>query len=128
MESDSDIRELGKAVEEVVKDEATKMGIKALIAAVPKYGTAITLLIELVGLVSKRMQEIKDDELFRKNGTLLRDLAPPYDILRTYQGENDFIKFKQELRQKYPLAFDSLSLHQVSNFSLAYSSANKKLI
>ncbi len=94
MESDEDIRNLGKTVEKIVKDEAVSLGIKALLAAVPTYSTAITVLRELTSLVAKRMQENKDDELFRRNGTLLRDVTPPFDVLRTYTGENDFIKSK----------------------------------
>lgn len=94
MESDQDIRNLGKSIEKTVKDEATKMAIKALLSAVPTYGTAITLLTELTSLVSKRMQENKDDELFRRNGTLLKDVVPAYDILRTYTGKNDYIQSK----------------------------------
>ncbi len=94
MESDQDIRDLGKAIESVVKSEAASIGIKALLKAVPTYGTAISVLTQLTTLVSKKMQENKDDELFRRNGTLLRDVAPPYDILRTYTGENDYIQTK----------------------------------
>jgi hypothetical protein len=40
------------------------------------------------------MQENKDDELFRRNGTLLIDVTPAYDILRTYTGRNDYIESK----------------------------------
>lgn len=94
MESDQDIRNLGKTIESVVKSEATSIGIKALLTAVPTYGTAINVLSQLTTLVSKKMQENKDDELFRRNGTLLRDVTPAYDILRTYTGKNDFIETK----------------------------------
>jgi len=94
MESDQDIRDLGKTIESIVKSEAMSIGVKALLTAVPTYGTAITVLTELTALVSKKMQENKDDELFRRNGTLLRDVTPAFDILRTYTGENDFIKTK----------------------------------
>lgn len=94
MESDQDIRDLGSSIEKIVKDEAVKMGVKALLKAVPTYSTAITVLTELTSLVSKKMQENKDDELFRRNGTLLRDVTPAYDILRTYTGRNDYIESK----------------------------------
>lgn len=94
MESDKDIRKFGRDVEKVVKEEATQMGIKALLKAVPTYNTAITVLTQLTSVVSKRMQENRDDELFRRNGTLLRDVVPSFDILRTYTGRNDFIESK----------------------------------
>ena len=47
MESDGDIRKLGKTIEKIVKDEAVKMGIKALLTAVPTYSTAVTILTQL---------------------------------------------------------------------------------
>lgn len=94
MESDQDIRTLGKQIEKIVKSEAVKIGMKELLKAVPTYATTITVLTELTSLVSKKMQENKDDELFRRNGTLLRDVTPAYDILRTYSGSNDFIESK----------------------------------
>ena len=37
------------------------------------------------------MKENKDDELFRRNGTLLRDIAPPFNVHGTFKGHNDFI-------------------------------------
>ncbi|MGD1843660.1 MAG: hypothetical protein ACFB0B_22620 [Thermonemataceae bacterium] len=94
MESDADIREAGKVVEEVVKSEAVDLGLKTILQAQPTYGVVASVLQKLTELVSKRMQNNKDDELYRRNGTLLRDVKPPYDILRTYVGENDFIRSK----------------------------------
>ncbi len=92
MESDKDIRTVGERVESVVKSEAVKMGAKALLVANPTYATAVSLLQKFSELVAEEMKKNKDDELFRRNGTLLRDVTPPYDILRTYESENDFIK------------------------------------
>ena len=92
MESDKDIRTVGERVESVVKSEAVKMGAKALLVANPTYATAVSLLQKFSELVAEEMKKNKDDELFRRNGTLLRDITPPYDILRTYESENDFIK------------------------------------
>lgn len=92
LESDKDIRQAGKIIEEIITSEATNIGAKAILAANPTYGTAITLLQKIAELVAVQMQKNKDDELFRRNGTLLRDVTPPYDILRTYTSENDFIK------------------------------------
>ncbi len=92
MENDKDIRDTGEMVEKIVKSEAVNLGIKAILAAQPTWATAMTILQKLSELVSIQLQKNKDDELYRRNGTLLRDVTPPYDILRTYIGENDFIK------------------------------------
>jgi len=82
MESDKDIRKLGSKVEAIVKDEAIKNSFQTVLAAAPTYLMAATVLTQLTGLVS----------VHRQNGTLLRDVSPPYDILRTYtEQENDFI-------------------------------------
>lgn len=92
MESDRDLRDFGEAVEAIVNDEATKMGIKTILSATPNYALAATVLTQLTSIVAKRLKANRDDELFRQNGTLLRDIVPPYDILRTYsENENDFI-------------------------------------
>ena len=92
MESDKDVRTVGERVESVIKSEAVKMGAKAMLAANPTYATALSLLQKFSELVAAEMKKNRDDELYRRNGTLLRDVTPPYDILRTYQSENDFIK------------------------------------
>lgn len=92
MESDKDIRKLGSNIETTVKDEAIKNSFQTILAAAPTYLVAATILTQLTGLVSVQMQKNGDDELYRQNGTLLRDVSPPYDILRTYtEQENDFI-------------------------------------
>lgn len=92
MESDKDVRDFGKAVEEIVTSEAVKMGAKTLLTAVPQYGTAVNVLSKLVELIAQRLGRDKDDFLYRRSGTLLRDVVPPYDILRTYKRSNDFIE------------------------------------
>ena len=92
MESDQDLRELSQTIETILKSEAISIGIKSLLNTVPSYATTINVLSQLSTLVSNKMQEQKDDELFRRNGTLLRGVIPAYDILRTYTGKNDFIE------------------------------------
>ncbi|TSE04358.1 hypothetical protein [Aquimarina algiphila] len=94
MESDKDIRDLGQLIEDIIKSDAASIGVNALLSAVTTYATAINVLTQLTSLLSKKMQENKDDELFRRNGTLLRDVDPPFDILRTYKGRNDYIESK----------------------------------
>ncbi|NBC58146.1 MAG: hypothetical protein GVY05_07690 [Bacteroidetes bacterium] len=97
MESDKDVRDFGKIMENILKSEAVNLGAKALLKAAPTYSTAINLLQNLTDLIAKQLQKNKDDELFRRNGTLLRDVKPPYDILRSYDSENDFIKTKTSI-------------------------------
>ncbi len=97
MESDKDVRDFGKLVEDLMKSEAVNIGAKALLAAAPTYSTAITVLQKLTELMAVQLQKNKDDELFRRNGTLLRDVTPAYDILRTYESENDFINTKTSI-------------------------------
>ena len=94
MESDTDLRANGNSIQQLLQAEAVRIGIKALLAAAPTYATAVNLLTQLTNFISRRMAQDKDDELFRKNGTLLHDVTPAFDILRTYTGENDFIESK----------------------------------
>ena len=91
MESDQDLRDVGATIEAIAKSEAANIAMKAILFANPTYGTALTLLQKLTELVAKQMKRNKDDQLYRRNGTLLRDVAPPFDILRTYKGRNTFI-------------------------------------
>lgn len=94
MESDQDVRDFGKLVEDIMKSEAVNTGAKALLSAAPAYSTAITVLQKMTELMAVQLQKNKDDELFRRNGTLLRDVTPAYEILRTYESGNDFINTK----------------------------------
>lgn len=92
MESDRDIRNWGSDIEDIVKHEAISNSLQTVLAAAPTYLMAATVLTQLTNLVSIKMQQNRDDELFRQNGTLLRDFPPPYNILRTYTEQtNDFI-------------------------------------
>ncbi len=92
MESDRDIREFGATMENVINSEATQIAMKALLLAQPTYGTALTLIEKLSQLVAQKLKQNKDDELYLRTGTLLRDVTPAYDILRTYKGGNQSIE------------------------------------
>ena len=94
LESDKDVREFGATLESIVQSKAVKLGAKALMAAAPSYGTAAMLLQEITQFVAVQLKKNKDDELYRRNGTWLQDMIPPYDILRTFKGENDYISAK----------------------------------
>ena len=94
MESDRDLRETGDVVEEIMNSQAVEMGAKSLLLANPGYAAAADILQKLISLIAKRLKANRDDELYRRNGTLLRDVTPPYDILRTYTSENDYIQMQ----------------------------------
>ncbi len=91
MESDRDLRKFGLDMREIINSEASQLAMKTLMMAQPSYATAMALLEKLCRLVSKKLQQNKDDELYLRTGTLLRDVVPAYDILRTYKGGNQYI-------------------------------------
>lgn len=97
MESDKDVREFSKLVEDIVKSEAAKLCTKALLLAAPTYSTAITVLQKVSELITNQLNKNKDDVLYRRNGTLLRGVTPAYDILRSYKRGNDFIEAKTSI-------------------------------
>ncbi len=97
MESDADIRTVGEKVEQVLKSQALSLGVKALLSANPTWALAATIMEKLMGEVAMQMKKNKDDELFRRNGTLLRDVEPAFDILRSYVSENEFIQCKTSI-------------------------------
>lgn len=94
MESDKDIRNLGNTIEGIIKIEAVQIGMKELLSTNPSYSTASMLLLKLAELIASTMKKNKDDELYRRNGTLLRDTVTPFEIATSFDGGNDFIRSK----------------------------------
>ena len=64
---------------------------KALLKVAPIYSTSFNLLQNLSDLIAKQLQKNKDDKLFRRR---LRDVKLAYDILRSFDRKNDFVKAK----------------------------------
>lgn len=98
MECDQEIREIGSRIREIVKSPATKAildGVSTALAAATGsggiIGAAVSLVDDLALLVATELEKNRDDELYRRSGTLLRDVSPPFDILRTYDSGNDYI-------------------------------------
>ena len=92
MESDDDLRATGAALQEIVHHQAVSLGLQAILAANPGSAAVLGILKELTQLVAGRLKNNKDDELFRIEGTFLRDHAVPYHVNRTYTGlGNDFV-------------------------------------
>jgi hypothetical protein len=94
MESDRDMQEIGKQVEGIVKSKAVELGMGALVAANPAASSVLAILKELSLFVSGLLRQNKDDELFRIEGTFLRDHPCPYHINREYDVGNDYIESK----------------------------------
>lgn len=94
IESDSDMRNLGQAIQDIIVSEAAQKGMKRLLASLPTFSNAGMLLLQLADTIAAQMKKNKDDELYRRNGTLLRDVNPPYDISASFEGSNDFIRSK----------------------------------
>jgi hypothetical protein len=115
MESDQDVRDLGQTIEDILKSEATKLGLKAILAARPEVGLALTLVEKLTELVASLMKKNADDELYRRSGTLLRDVEPPFDVLRSYIGGNEYIECKTSI---IPLSQSNMLGTQVKKLNL----------
>jgi hypothetical protein len=92
MESDNDLRDFGKELETIVKSKAVSIGISAIISSNPGSGAILGILKELAVLISGLLKQNKDDELFRLDGTFLRDHPVSYHINRKYTDYgNDYI-------------------------------------
>jgi len=92
MENDSDMRHLGETLTEIIGSKAVELGMSGIIAANPGSAAVLGILKELTQLVAGQLKSNKDDELFRVEGTFLRDHPAPYHINREYTGlGNDFI-------------------------------------
>ena len=97
MESDKDVQDFGKALEEIVKSNAVKLGISAIVAANPGSAAILGIIKEMTQLLAGFLKNNKDDELFRTEGTFLRGHPVPYHINRSYELGNDFIKINLDV-------------------------------
>ncbi|MBW8041106.1 MAG: hypothetical protein FVQ85_14040 [Planctomycetes bacterium] len=92
MEADSDIRTRGKILEDFIKSKAVDLGFKLIIASNPGAAAILALTKELTQFLAGLLKENKDDELFRIEGTFLRDGTVPYHINREYQNSNEYVE------------------------------------
>ncbi len=92
MESDRDIQNVGQIIEDFVKSKAVELGMAAIIAANVGSAAILAVLKELTQFVAGMLKNNKDDELFRLEGTFLRDGPVPYHINREYRYSNDFVE------------------------------------
>ena len=92
MESDSDIRDRGAMLEKFIKSKAVELGFNAIAASNPGSAAILAITKELTQFLAGELKQNKDDELFRIEGTFLRDGPVPYHINREYQNSNDYIE------------------------------------
>ncbi|SDK12275.1 hypothetical protein [Microbulbifer yueqingensis] len=98
MESDSDLNSIGGQVEEIVSSKAVELGIDTIVSANPGSAAILAVLKELTQLVAGHLKSNKDDELFRIEGTFLRDHATPYHVNREYDNlGNDYIDMSMRI-------------------------------
>lgn len=97
MESDRDMRTIGKQMEEVIKSKAVDLGIKAVVASNPGSAAILGILKELTQLIAGFLKNNKDDELYRIEGTFLRDHSVPYHVNRSYEIGNDFVTLNMNI-------------------------------
>jgi hypothetical protein len=94
MENDRELRDVGRQIEQVVRSKAADLGLKAVIATHPGHAAVLGLLKELTQWVAGFLKQNGDDELFRTEGTFLRDHPVPYHINRSYEVGNDFVRLR----------------------------------
>lgn len=92
MESDRDIRRLGGEVDNLVKSKAADLGVKAVLAANPGSAAVLGILKEMIQHIAGALKNNKDDELFRTDGTFLRDTPNPYHVNREYTHGNEWVE------------------------------------
>lgn len=97
MESDRDMRKAGGQIDKIVSSSAVDLGLKALIAANPGAQGILAILKELTQLVAGALKNNKDDELFRTEGTFLRDHPVPYHVNRLYEKQNDYVSMQVQV-------------------------------
>ena len=91
IESDKNIDKFSQILQTIVKSKATEIKAKALMAESPTYATAAMIIQEITQFLSAQLKQNNDYELYRRNGTLLKNMIPPYDVSTTFKGENDYI-------------------------------------
>ncbi|MBX7241543.1 MAG: hypothetical protein K1X92_07330 [Bacteroidia bacterium] len=120
MESDEDVRTAGENLSNFMNSTEIKAISKVLSFANPTYGAAAEVVRQIGSLVGKFMKKNKDDELFRVEGTLLRDTEPPYYIGDTYESFNKFVYcpvhvmpvyLEEETAERELMAFPATGIH-----------------
>ncbi len=92
MESDADMQERGRILKELVESKAVELGLKTIIISNPGSAAIVGVLKELTSFIAGVLSKNGDDELFRLEGSFLRDQPNPYHINRIYTQLNEFVK------------------------------------
>jgi len=116
MESDGDISKLGETIEGIVKTSAIKLGIATIATVNPGSSVILGIVKELTQLVAGQLKKNRDDELFRTEGTFLRDHQVPYHVNRLYTGlGNDYVDFSMKI---IPLSITNGQGSEIKSISL----------
>lgn len=91
MESDKAYRDSGKILKNILSQASLTKEIKSAFGK-NKADVIYQIVLKISGLLAESLRSDQDDELFRRSGCLLQNVNPPYDMLRTYTSENDFIR------------------------------------
>lgn len=94
MECDEDVRNLGKTIEGIVQSKAVELGLAVVIKSNPGSAAIVGILKELTQFVASTLKSNGDDELFRTEGSFLRDHPVPYHINRSYEYSNEYVALK----------------------------------
>jgi hypothetical protein len=94
MECDQDIREMGKRIKRICESKATSLGLKSLYLTNPAHAAIGELLKSITTFVASELKQNKDDELFRTEGTFLKNGVVPYHINRMYTLGNGHVEMK----------------------------------
>ena len=116
MESDADVRETGRMIQEALDSKLLKDTLPALVMANPTAAIATQLLTEVTNIVSGIMSKNKDDELLRMSGTLFQNVIGtsylPYRIKENFKDQNH--KAEIEVRVEALAGADRHKKHSVS--------------
>jgi hypothetical protein len=97
MESDGEYRDLGAQIKSIASSNAAEIIKTIALAANPTYGVALNLIQGLASVVADQMIKNNDDPLYKREGILLRDVTPSYDILRSFTGRNKKIECRTSI-------------------------------
>lgn len=116
MEADKDIRNFGDKLERIVQSKAVSLGLGSIMSSNPAAAPILGVLKEVTQFVAGELKNNGDDELFRYEGTFLRDGPVPYHVNRRYISANNFVEVATEIK---PLSSSNKQGKEVVKLSLA---------
>ncbi len=93
VESDEDVRELGARISDALDSEGVETAMDMIAAAAqPTAHLATSIAKVALGVASRVLASSRDDQLFRIEGSYLRDRPTPFDINRRQKLANRFVE------------------------------------